>query len=162
MLELDDGTALAQSIPILNYVAATYGFHPETPMQVYHGQKVQAAVDDIISGKMVPAIFAPAGPERDAKFEELKGHYSKVCDVIAKNLKDDQKFLCGNKLTTHDFTIAGIFVNLVTNPNAKDADWFKAQYEGTPDRVKKYVADFREEMKDYLAERDEKNGKCTL
>ena len=87
--------------------------------------------------------------------------YAKACGHIARVLSQrEDKFLCGNKLTLHDFTVGGIFLNLVVNPNSKDPEFWAKQWETTPDRVKKYVADLQEEMKDYLEAR--KEIKCTM
>ena len=63
-------------------------------------------------------------------------------------------------MTTHDFTIAGMYVNLILNPNAKDAEFWAKIWDQTPERVKKYVNDFKDEMKDYLTAREAL--KCTL
>ena len=56
-------------------------------------------------------------------------------------------------MTWYDFVIAGFFVNVAENPKNKGvAAWEKAMPE-IPDRVKQYIADFKIEMADYLANR---------
>ena len=73
---------------------------------------------------------------------------------LTENLSDNARFLAGNELTIYDFTVAGIIINLICNADARDSViWEKAWDEHATDRVKKYLEDFTEEMKEYLTER---------
>ena len=47
---------------------------------------------------------------------------------------------------------------MVVNPKSKDSEFWAKQWQATPDRVKKYVADLQEEMKVYL----EARNKCIM
>ena len=156
VLELDDGTQLSQSAAIYDYVATIHGFHPESPMDKYRGQNLYEAVFvDIFAKSIVGMVFCKP-EEKEAKMEIAAADYAKACGHIARVLSQrEDKFICGNKLTLHDFTVGGIFLNLVVNPNSKDPEFWAKQWKTTPDRVKNYVADLQEEMKDYLEARKE-------
>lgn len=69
---------------------------------------------------------------------------------MAAALPADKKYLAGDTLIATDFVVAGVMTNLIGNPNSKDPEIWAAVMEGAPDRVKKYYADFCEEMKPYL------------
>ena len=44
--------------------------------------------------------------------------------TLAKHLPEDKKFINGDSLTTHDFTIGGGLLNLLENPNTKDPEFW--------------------------------------
>ena len=67
---------------------------------------------------------------------------------LEKRLSADKKYLCGDELTIFDFIVAGFFTNVICNPSAKEAQLWATHYEKAPERVKKYVNDFKDEMKD--------------
>lgn len=71
----------------------------------------------------------------------------------------DKKFLTGDAVTIWDIQIAGMMCNLLCNPNAKDKDLWASVWEKAPDRLKKYHADFCEDMKAYL---DARPSDCTM
>ena len=88
--------------------------------------------------------------------EELKPKFQNVAAHLARILSQrDHKFICGDKLTTPDFTVGGLFLNLFINPNAKDTAFWATEMEAAPERVKQYVADLKEELKVYLTEREQ-------
>ena len=161
-LELDDGTKLFQSIAIFNYVASTYGFHPQNPLDVHRGESIHEAIIVDFAFKVIPSFaFSPPSPERDAKMVEVAEKYQVAAGHLARVLSQrEDKFICGNKLTAHDFTVGGIWLNLFTNPNSKDPEFWAKCMEASPERVKKYVTDLKEELKEYLAAREV--HKCTL
>ena len=72
MLELEDGTKLSQSTAIINYVATTYGFQPNSPLDVYRGMSIHECVWTDFGATIPPTIFSPPSPARDAKMEEIK------------------------------------------------------------------------------------------
>ena len=157
VLELDDGTQLSQSAAIYDYIATIHGFQPESPMDKYRGQNLyEAMVIDVMYKSVVKFVFLSKPEEKEANGEIAAADYTKAVGHFAKVLSQrEDKFICGNKLTLHDFTVGGIFLNLVVNPNHKDTEFWDKQWAATPDRVKKYVADLQEEMKDYLEARKE-------
>ena len=63
------------------------------------------------------------------------------------------KFYMGDEIKYADFILGGFFVNNVHNPSSKFADRWQKVWESAPENVKTYVANFQEEMKDYLASR---------
>lgn len=104
-----------------------------------------------------PIVFAEKNDDQIAKFQKL------LDDVIvpwmlmvAESLSNDKKYLTGDTITIHDMYVAGLFTNFICNKNAKNADQLAVAYKALPERLKKYVADFTEEMKPYLDTRPNK------
>jgi len=74
--------------------------------------------------------------------------------TLEKVLPADTKFLTGDSVSVYDFVVAGFFTNWVLNAkNANYALWQECFATAGP-RLQKYVADFQDDMKDYLAGRD--------
>jgi len=69
---------------------------------------------------------------------------------------EDSKFIGGEKISIYDFGIAGIILNVVTNPNAQDAEYWKMIWFKAPPSVKKYINDVSEVLKSYLEARNNK------
>ena len=69
---------------------------------------------------------------------------------IVEFLPADKKFLTSDSVSIFDFAVAGVFTNLICNPKSKNPAVWAATWEKAPERVKKYVADFNEDMKGYL------------
>ena len=155
-VELDDGTKLFHSVAIYNFISATHGFHPETPLEVHRGEAIYEAIVVDFFYKCLPSVlFAPPSPERDEKLVEIAEKYQTAAGHLARILSQrEDKFICGNKLTTHDFTVGGVWLNLFTNPNSMDTEFWAKQMEATPKRVKQYVSDLKEELKEYLEARE--------
>ena len=151
-----NGTKMYQSAAINNYVAGVCGFAPKDPMQVYKGEMLHESVMvDIWYKKMGPAVFKPPGEERDALMKEIKEkHWPASNAILERHLPADAKFINGDTLTTHDFTVGGAFLNLTENPNTKDPEfWADLRANHTPPRVIKYIDDMKEALKDHLASR---------
>ena len=162
MLELEDGTRLSQSVPIYNYISTISGFNPEGPLNVYKGESINEAICVDFFWKLMPsAVFAPAGAKRDEMFVEVAKKYQEAAVHLDRVLgQKGDKFICGNKMTTHDFTVGGLWLNIFCNPNSKDTEFWAKQMEASPERVKKYVADLKEELKEYLVNREQ--YKCPI
>jgi len=103
--------------------------------------------------KMAPMIMFGGDEGRAEKLKEASDKYLVPwMDKLAARLAD-RKYLCGDSITIYDMTAAGIITNLLTNPSAKDAEFWKTVWATAPDAVKKYNDDFTAEMKDYLDQR---------
>ena len=115
----------------------------------------EAINSDIIFKKIIPAIFKPAGEERDACMVDAKENlWPSAMATLEKHLPADAKFINGDSMTTHDFSVGSIFLNLLENPNTKDPEfWADIKATKTPPRVLKYIEDLKEELKDHLASR---------
>ena len=62
--------------------------------------------------------------------------------------------MTGDSVSVYDFVVAGFFTNFGLDPkNANYVLWQEVFATAGP-RVQKYVTDFQEDMKDYLASRD--------
>ena len=158
ILELEDGTMLSQSAPILNYVGRKYNLVPTDALEQWRGESfVNYAFEDVFV-KVVPGLFSTA-EDRDAKRNEAtEKYFVPFFDKLATRLADRQ-YLCGETLTVYDMSVGGVLINLFTNPSAKDAEYWATIWAAAPDKVKKYHADVSAEFKDYLEKRP-KN--CTL
>lgn len=55
-------------------------------------------------------------------------------EKLAKRL-ESSTYIGGEEISIYDFGIAGIILNIVTNPNAKDAEYWKTIWAQAPDRV---------------------------
>ena len=156
MLQLDDGTQLVQTRAILQWIADTYGknLKPSDATANYNGLVAENLFwEDFFMAKRVPpAIWAKEGREElmATLFNEHVPEFLKKLETL---FTDDKKFLCGDHVTIYDIQVCGFFTNLVLNPNSKDPqDWAKV-WENTSPRLKKWVADFQEDMKEYLDKR---------
>ena len=152
-LELDDGTMLTQSMPILDYVCKTYKLQPEDPYTNWLGASFTAyGFDDFFMKHIRPIIVAP-DDQKAALIEKAfaGGEFTKYLTTFDARLKKQgTKFLCGDSICEYDFVIGGFFPNVVLNPNSKLAEHFAKYYADAPASVKAYAADFQAEMKEYL------------
>ena len=109
--------------------------------------------------KIPPKVWA-TGENRDAEIQAVIDEWMpKFFEKLVLFLTADKKFLTGDTVTIYDIQVAGLFPNLICNPNAKDAPKWAAHWEKAPERVKKYHADFCEDMKAYL---DARPQDCTI
>ena len=109
--------------------------------------------------KVASPIFSKA-ETRDADLQAAIDEWiPKFYEKLVLFLPADKKFLTGDQVTIYDIQVAGLLVNLITNPNAKDVAKWAAAWEKAPERVKKYHADFSEDMKAYLEARPKD---CTI
>ena len=69
-------------------------------------------------------------------------------------LPADTKFLTGDSVSIYDFVVAGFFTNWVFNAKNVNYNTWQGVWATAGPRLQKYLADFQEEMKDYLASRD--------
>lgn len=153
MLELADGTQLVQSGAILNYLGAVHKLKPEDPMVCYHAEKcVALSFDDFMMKHFFKAHFMPEEQRAPAIKEIMDVHMPAWLANLEKALPST-KLLCGDSSTIYDFQLGGGIVNLIINPNAKDAALWAPAWEKAGPKVKAYVAAFQEDMKDYLAQR---------
>lgn len=152
--QLEDGTKLAQASAILNYIGAKYDLIPKDPLVAYNGDSFsEHTLRDFWQNQIRDAI--KSSENRQENMEKAVSMYlGPWMDKLEKRLPADKKYLCGDQLTIYDFTVAGYFTNVICNPHAKEAPLWQQQYEEkAPARVKKYVQDFMEEMKEYLESR---------
>ena len=153
VLELDDGTQLCQTAAILHYIGAKYGLIPAEPELQAHGiMATEYMWNDFFTKNIPGAVFAKE--DREAKMQDLiDNKVPEFFTHINNLLSDDKKYLVGDKITIYDCQVAGVFTNLVCNPNSKDPELWAGAWEKAPERLKNYVAAFKAEMKEYLDNR---------
>ena len=159
VLELDDGTQLVQTRAILSYIGAKYNLKPTDAMEDYRGQVAECLYLDDYMAKIVPPLFAKEGREEKIKNieEVIIPEFLKKFETL---LSDDRKFLCNDTLSIYDIGASGLFTNIILNPNSKDPEVWARVWETVSPRIKKWVADIQEELKDYFAKRAEQT--CTM
>ena len=123
-------------------------------MAAYKGHNVaEYWIGDVFNKSVVPGVFAQ-GEGKEEKMAAAKAAVLAYLQTLEKVLPADTKFLTGDSVSVYDFVVAGFFTNWVLNDkNANYALWQECYATAGP-RVQKYVADFQEEMKDYLASRN--------
>ncbi len=159
MLELDDGTRLAQSKAILAFIGKKYKLVPEDPVANYKGQVAESLFWDDYFNKIVHKAFW-ASENRAQLMEELTTKHTPEYFRKLETCLGDSKFLCGDEVTIYDIQVAGFFTNLVLNPKSKDPALWAKVWENTPVKIKTYVDNFKAEFKEYLEKRAEKD--CTM
>ena len=156
MLEID-GLKLTQTRAIINFLGQKYKMQPEDPMVRYKGEKaVQYIEEDVVLKMIVRGFFML--PE-DEKLEALEKLYStslpKAFNLITDLCLGDTKFICGDELTQYDFEVAGFFTTWFFHEKPRLEGINEVYHDNAPEKLKTYVSNFREEMKDYLVKREE-------
>ena len=154
MLKLDDGTRLCQTTAILEYVGATYGYKPASPLECYKGLKaVEHTNGDYVLKYLVKAMFSQGEDKEKLITDAILVGGVKFFDSLTKTCLGDSKFLCGEKVSIYDFSVAGFFTNMVLNPKSAVAPLWAQVWEKAPERLQKYISDFQAELCDYLEKR---------
>ena len=115
VLELDDGTRLAQSTSILRYINWTWGKdklqQSDDALKLYNADSlVEYWVGDH-APKFQPIIFSHVfnpnadAAERDAKFTEYLKLVPDALAVMERRLPADSKFLLGDKPSIYDIQL---------------------------------------------------------
>ena len=78
----------------------------------------EAVSTDIIYKKIASILFKPAGEERDALMVDVKEKFwPSAMATLEKHLPADAKFINGDSMTTHDFTVGSALMSFLENPN---------------------------------------------
>ena len=140
ILELEDGTQIAQSQPIFNYVCdkwgAEKGLVPTDPMVRYQAECTIAVLNDDWYGKhFSPAFYMPDGEAKTAKFENaVNVEYPKVVVHLERRVPAEG-FLCGATLTKYDIHFSQMFLNIVRNKNTRFPEHAASLWAATPANV---------------------------
>ena len=150
-LELADGTFLAQGGSCLNYVGDLYPqLKSADPLVNAKADSIASYTGNDVIPKIGPKIFS-SSENQEAELKVVVDEWMpKWFAKLVEFLPADKKFLTGDSVSIYDFAVAGIFTNLICNPKSKNPAVWAATWEKAPERVKKYVADFNEDMKGYL------------
>ena len=100
-------------------------------------------------------IFMEEGDTKTKALKDLyETHFPAYMESLSSKCLGETKFICGENLTIYDFYVGGLFVNNVHNPQGRlHAGLLKVYNEKAPERLKKYISDFQQEMKPYLDKR---------
>ena len=104
-LELEDGTKMGESINILRYLGAKYGYYPEDPRAAQECDEIIETGMGVFE-KVAPLHFGPA-ENREAGYATLENVVLPkfMAFIDARCAKGE--FLVGDKLTIADFYIGG-------------------------------------------------------
>ena len=97
-------------------------------------------------------MFSEAADKQEKIDAMIAGPFTDFLKSFSDCCLGDTKFLCSDKVTIYDFAVAGMFINFILNKNCKLGTGLAAKYEEcASEKLKNYIAAFREDMKEYLA-----------
>ena len=120
IFELDDGTQLAQSQAIFNYIVDTYGgdhnLTPTDPLVRYNAECTVAVLhDDFVMKHIMANMFLPDGEEKKAKFANAIGvEWPKTAAHLGRRVPAEG-FLSGPTFNRYDILFSQFFLNIVRN-----------------------------------------------
>jgi hypothetical protein len=112
-------------------------------MQNYLGKLLNEDIDADIAFKIYWNVdFIAAREYRDTKFAEVKEeHWPAVYATPKRHLTVDAKFINGDLMTTHDFTVGGFLTNHTTGSNSKGLEVSAECHKSVQARMLKYIED---------------------
>ena len=118
-------------------------------------------LNDSFYKKLTPVILNnsenPEAPEVKAAADELM---PPALAHLVRELPAEHKFICGNKMTVHDYTIGHWLTNCFRNPNAFHRNTFvEWEKENMPPRIVRYLDDIEAELKEYFDKRNSEKPK---
>ena len=146
-----NGTRMNESIPLLRYLGARFGYYPKTEYEAYKADMLLSVYADKFA-KICGTVGLGKPDEAFAKeFCELM---TELVARLDKELAHGKKFLCGDKICIADFLIGAFYFQTLGNEHfgCKDLICPKAQpiIDGCPN-VKAYFDRICEENKDWLS-----------
>jgi len=116
MLELHDGTCIAQGNPILQYLASTLcknGLQQsDDAMALYHAEcTLNVHVEDFAMKYVSPGMFKPAAEQAEFFAACLKDHMPKYLDIM-ENRAPVHGFLLGSKISMYDIQLCVFYANM--------------------------------------------------
>lgn len=123
ILELPDGKKLCQSAAIINYIATMADLHPKEPKDVFKGEILFECL--IKDGAKIWANNLPTEePQRaEAMKEKKEVIWPKMCKDFEKYISEDKKFIAGDQMTTHDYTVGIMLINVFKTSTRKDKEF---------------------------------------
>ena len=113
VLELEDGTRLAQSMSILRYVGRKHGYYPADPLEAHMCDYLIDCYNDKAIGIFVN-LALPAKLLEESPFNPANKALPEFIEFLEPYLGASD-FLRGSKLTIADFMIGGLYVNSILN-----------------------------------------------
>ena len=115
----------------------------------------ECILNDNFYGNLTGAMMAH---KENSEAPEMKECYDKVMppafEHLVRELPKDKKFIAGDKMTIHDYTVGHWLTDCFRNPNGFHRAMSVAyEKENMPPRVVKYLDDIEAEMKEYFDKR---------
>ena len=113
-------------------------------------------ITDFIDAKLRPSLFKPE-EERVPTWEGfLENEYKVLMDHLAKKLPETSNFFGGNVVSKHDIMIGTFFFTFFLSNGEKHRITNSQKFIDTaPERVQKFINDYREFFKEYIPSRPE-------
>ncbi|MDG2303439.1 MAG: glutathione S-transferase family protein [Candidatus Binatia bacterium] len=144
VLELDDGTYLTESLPMMLYLEELYADPPmigTTPQARAQTLNVERIAEQGVLFAMAKIVHATDSPLGLPKQPEVAEHFRKVligpCKILDDRLSDGRPFLMGDTPTIADFTLAaglqmGRFKELEPDPALEHLARWSTAYRERP------------------------------
>lgn len=127
------------------------GLHPKDPKDVFKGEILWETLIKEGLELWGPKGTLPAEePERAERIKSLKELWSKMCKDFGKYISEDKKFIAGDEMTTHDYTIGIMLINVFKNPTKGESEFWAELWKEAPERMVKYVDDIQGELRGYF------------
>ena len=98
-----------------------HGYYPTDPLEAYKADSLCDGYEDVISKIYKPNFMQP-GADRDALINDIfENILPKYLKIVEETCSKGQKFLVGDKLTTADFWIGGLYTNFINNSHVSFA-----------------------------------------
>ena len=114
VLELQDGTKLAESEAIIRYLGMQHGYYPKDPMEAYRCDEMLETVRDVVGNIYKPFFINDPAAKEEKCVEIFTSLLPKWLNLIDPYLAKGQ-FIAGPKLSSADFFVGGIYCNFFTN-----------------------------------------------
>ena len=109
------------------------------------------------SGKLWGSPIPTEEPARQERLDLINEIWPKVSDNFMKYMGGDwdKKYIAGNEMTTYDYIVGVMLINVFENVHKPDKDrefWISLK-ASSPPRIMKYIQDVQYELREYLAMR---------
>lgn len=102
------------------------GLHPKDPKDVFKGEILWECM--VKDGSQIWANSKGIPEEEPAKTEFMKERKEVVWPLMCKNFEryvtEESKFVAGETMTTHDYTVGIMLINVFKNPKIKNKEFW--------------------------------------
>ena len=151
-LEMPDGTKLGQTTAVLRMLGKMHGYYPGDPVLAAQADALIDTYSEFF-GKFTAPFSLKGDEQQQAMKEILETHLPKLMALLEPNL--DGTWLVGDKISTADFHIGGIYTNYMNNPAL---GYCKDEWAATKKSYPKFCAygeRYAAENANYLASRSQ-------
>ena len=152
MVELENGQRITQTKSILRSLGQKYGYYTSDPKEAWVIDSTMDATNEMFELFAIPILgFCPPEKKPALLFELLTKQLPTFLERMEKRVSG-KKFVCGDRITCADFLLGGLLTNTLGNENNPHYYAFQHILKSYPG-VSKYIENFVEANKEYLAKR---------